>query len=101
VQAVSALASVSPPPGGETGWLSIFVGGDGAVERGPQLRSGRPFTGEIRKVELLDAAGTVIDIVDGVFLPRADTDSGLVAFREPPQGVTAARIPGHPAVELR
>jgi hypothetical protein len=101
VEQIAQLASVVPPPGGDTTWLTVFVGADGTAERGPTLDSALPLEGELRSVALLDAAGALVDEVDGVFMPRADLGGGLVAFRNPPLAVTAGRVAGYPAVELR
>jgi hypothetical protein len=101
VEQIAQLPSVSPPPGGDTTWLTVFVGTDGTAERGPTLDSALPFEGELRRVSLLDAKGALVDEVDGVFLPRADLGGGLVAFRNPAPTVTAGRVVGYPAVDLR
>jgi len=94
-------ASISPPPGGDTTWLSISIAPDGAVSAGPPLRSVLPIEGEPRRVELLDATGAIVGEAEGVFVPRADFGGGLVAFRQPLPGVAAARVAGYPAVALR
>jgi hypothetical protein len=98
---IGQSASLSVPPDAPRTWLSIDVRLDGTARRGPMLDSALPFEGEARQVALLDAAGALLEEVDGVFLPRADFGGGLVAFREPGPGAVAARVSGFPAVELR
>ncbi|MCK9463377.1 MAG: hypothetical protein M0R80_27465 [Proteobacteria bacterium] len=93
-------ASIAPPPGGDTLWLSVSIGADGSVAPGPTLLSALPFEGEPRNVAVLDGDGAVTGEADGVFVPRADGGGGLVVFRDPGPGISAIRVAGYPAVTL-
>jgi hypothetical protein len=96
VVAVNALGGKSgdaAPP--ETLWLTVGIGLDGALFRGPELRLTDDPGGREQPIEWLDAAGNLVAKATGRFRPHGDGVGGLVLFAAPPAQTTAIRLPGH------
>jgi hypothetical protein len=102
-QAVQALmsAKIDLPADGDTTWLSIAIHSDGTAGPGPTLQSDLPIEGEPRAVELRDAAGNVVEVVRGTFVPYSNLPGGIVAFRAPSAVIDTARVDGLAPISLR
>jgi hypothetical protein len=100
VQAVNALQSMHQAPRLDDRWLSVSIGLDGALHRGPELSSLDFSREEQTQVELLDASGQVVETVDGFFNPYGDRNGGLVVFPEPSEDVAFMRLPGRQPVAI-
>lgn len=81
-------------------WISVSIGLDGALNRGPVLSSADFSRDETMRVELLDAAGNIVEISDGFFNPYGDRVGGLVVFPPPGEEAASVRLPEHGRLEI-
>jgi hypothetical protein len=88
------------PPGFKRNWRSVSLRSDGSTALGPDVELRMVPGGEERDLELLDAAGDVVDVITSYFNRYSHSTGGLALFPEPPDEVMAVRLPGHDPVYL-
>lgn len=77
-----------------TTYLSLWAHSDGQLRWGMDRSIFGPLVGEPRKVELLDAGGKSLGVVDATFAGFADLPGGTYVFADPGFAVARVRADG-------
>ena len=80
-------------------YQTAIVGADGSLRRGSShVELMLPPEGPKRAVELLDADGAVVDVVDATFMAFDHLPGGVLVVPEAPTSVTSVRLDGEAAL---